>query len=80
MKHELALDRLSMTYSWYNIRSDHKNNTIKYTPDKGVSWQTITFTDTFISTGTQRIIKQLIQKERVNITSISLLFYQLMES
>ena len=34
MKHELALDRLSMTYSWYNIRSDHKNNTIKYTPEK----------------------------------------------
>ena len=34
-----------MTYSWYNIRSDYKNNTIKYTHDKGVSWQTITFTD-----------------------------------
>ena len=45
MKHKLALDRLSMTYSWYNIRSDYKNNTIKYTHDKGVSWQTITFTD-----------------------------------
>ena len=24
-KHELALDRLSMTYSWYNIRSDYDN-------------------------------------------------------
>ena len=43
-KHQLALDRLSMTYSWYNIRSDYKNNKIKYTPD-GSAWQTITFTD-----------------------------------
>ena len=44
MKHELALDRLSMTYSWYNIRSDYGNNKIKYTHD-GSTWQTITFTD-----------------------------------
>ena len=43
-KHELALDRLSMTYSWYNIRSDYDNNKIKYTHD-GSTWQTITFTD-----------------------------------
>ena len=42
--HQLALDRLSMTYSWYNIRSDYKNNKIKYTHD-GSTWQTITFTD-----------------------------------
>ena len=41
MKQELALDRLSMTYPCYNIRSDYKNNTIKYTHDKGVSWQTM---------------------------------------
>ena len=26
--HQLALDRLSMTYSWYNIRSDYGNNKI----------------------------------------------------
>ena len=44
MKHELALDRLSMTYSWYNIRSDYDNNKIKYTHD-GTTRQTITFTD-----------------------------------
>ena len=42
--HYLALDRLSMTYSWYNIRSEYKNNKIKYTHD-GTTWQTITFTD-----------------------------------
>ena len=43
-KHTLAVDRVSMTYSWYNIRSDYKNNKIKYTHD-GSTWQTITFTD-----------------------------------
>ena len=44
MRHYLSLDRLSMTYSWYNIRSDYNNNKIKYTHD-GTTWQTITFTD-----------------------------------
>ena len=42
-KHFLALDRLSMTYSWYN-RSSYGNNKIKYTHD-GSTWQTITFSD-----------------------------------
>ena len=43
-KHYLALDRLSMIYSWYNIRSDYGNSTIKYTHD-GQTWHTITFVD-----------------------------------
>ena len=43
-RHFLALDRLSMTYSWYNIRSSYGNNKIKYTHD-GTTWQTITFSD-----------------------------------
>ena len=43
-KHFLAFDRLSMTYSWYNIRSSYGNNKIKYTHD-GSTWQTITFSD-----------------------------------
>ena len=34
-----------MTYSWYNIRSNYKNNTIKYTQDRGVNWNTITLKD-----------------------------------
>ena len=45
MKHSLAIDRLTMTYSWHNIRSGYKNNTIKYTNDRGVNWNTITFKD-----------------------------------
>ena len=43
--HSLAIDRLTMTYSWYNIRSSYKNNTIKYTNDRGVNWNTVTFKD-----------------------------------
>ena len=43
-KNKLALDRLSMTYSWYNIRSEYDNNKIKYTHD-GSTWHTITFTN-----------------------------------
>ena len=43
-RHFLALDRLSVTYSWYNIGSGYSNNTLKYTHD-GSTWNTITFTD-----------------------------------
>ena len=43
-KHFLALDKLSMTYSWYNIRISYGNNKIKYTHD-GTTWNTITFMD-----------------------------------
>lgn len=45
MSHSIALDRLLMIYSWYNIRSSYKNNKIKYSHDGGTSWQTITFVD-----------------------------------
>ena len=45
MNHSLAIDRLTMTYSWYNIRNSYKNNTIKYTNDRGANWNTVTFKD-----------------------------------
>ena len=35
MKHDLAVDRLSMTYSWHNINPENKNNVIKYSTDSG---------------------------------------------
>lgn len=38
MEHKFAIDTLPMTYSWYNISSYYKNNTIKYTHNEGVSW------------------------------------------
>ena len=43
MKHDLAVDRLSMTYSWRNINPEYKNNTIKYSTDSGKTWETVVF-------------------------------------
>ena len=45
MKHSLAIDRLTMTYSWYNIRSSYNDNKIKYSNDRGANWNTVTFND-----------------------------------
>ena len=82
-RHFLALDRLSMSYSWYNIRSDYNNNTIKYSHN-GSTWHTITFTDgmysysdmiTSISTWIKSLISQQAPKEKRFIQSIWLLFW-----
>ena len=45
MHHELAVDRVSMTYSWHNINAEYGNKTIKYSKDGGNSWKSITFVD-----------------------------------
>ena len=45
MHHELAVDRVSMTYSWHNINAEYGNKTIKYSKDNGSTWKTITFVD-----------------------------------
>ena len=42
MKHSLAVYRISMTYSWYNIGSEFGNNTFKYSSDSESSWRTVT--------------------------------------
>ena len=33
--YELAVDRVTMTYSWHNINSEYKNKSIKYSKDNG---------------------------------------------
>ena len=38
----LALDSITMAYSWYNVSSDYNNNTLKYSQDSGKTWHTIT--------------------------------------
>ena len=43
MKHQVAVDQISMTYSWHNISPNYGNNTVKYSHDKGVNWTTVTF-------------------------------------
>ena len=45
MKHEIGMDKLSMTYSWHNINSEYKNNSIKYSIDNEQNWETVTFVD-----------------------------------
>ena len=45
MIHELALDKVTMTYSWHNFSDLYKNNKIKYSTDGGTSWETVTFVD-----------------------------------
>ena len=45
MHHELAVDRVSMTYSWHNINTEYNNKTIRYSKDNGSTWKTITFVD-----------------------------------
>ena len=37
MSHSIPLDRLLMIYSWYNIRSTYKNNTLKYSHNGGTN-------------------------------------------
>ena len=43
MRHEIAVDKISMTYSWPNIRPGYKNEMIKYSHDNGGNWNTVTF-------------------------------------
>ena len=84
-KHSLAIDRLTMTYSWYNIRSSYKNNTIKYTNDRGANWNTVTFKDgmysytdinDYLHQYMEKIITQLINEEIKYFTSTSISFFQ----
>ena len=45
MRQELAVDKVSMTYSWHNVTREYQNNTIRYSHDAGSSWNTITIPD-----------------------------------
>ena len=45
MIHKLAVDMVSMTYSWHNITTTYNNNVVRYSPDNGSSWETINIED-----------------------------------
>ena len=69
MRHSLAIDRLTMSYSWYNIRGSYKNNTIKYSNDRGVNWYTITFKDGIYSyTDINDYLQQYIEQKNHHTT------------
>ena len=58
-----------MTYSWYNIRSSYKNNTIKYTNDRGVNWNTVTFKDGMYSyTDINEYLRQYMEQKNHHST------------
>ena len=67
--HSLAIDRLTMTYSWYNIRSSYKNNTIKYSNDRAVNWNTVTFKDGMYSyTDINEYLRQYMEQKNHHST------------
>ena len=39
----MALDHLSMTASWHNIRPEYENNKLVISKDGGHTWETISF-------------------------------------
>ena len=45
MTHEIALDKVTMTYSWHNISDQYQKNKIKHSRDGGTSWETVKFID-----------------------------------
>ena len=44
----MALDHLSMTASWHNIRPEYDNNKLVISKDGGETWETITFPAGFL--------------------------------
>ena len=84
MKHQLALDRLSMTYSWYNlevIMETIKSNTLMM---EGLGKQLLLQMECiptqilmiiFISTWNKSLTTQQIRVEKKPIQSIKLLYY-----
>lgn len=44
-QHYVGVDKISMSYSWYNISEEYDNNVVKYSHDSGKTWTTITFSD-----------------------------------
>ena len=66
--HSLAIDRLTVTYSWYNIRSSYKNNTNKYTNDREVNWHVVTFKDGMYSyTDINDYLKQYMEQKKTSL-------------
>lgn len=42
-RYKIALLKLQGNYTWYNIESALNNHQIRYSPDAGTTWKTITF-------------------------------------
>ena len=42
-QHFIALDHISMSASWYNVRPEYENNKLRISKDKGVNFEEILF-------------------------------------
>ena len=42
-QHFIALDHLSMSASWYNVRPEYENNKLRISKDKGANFEEILF-------------------------------------
>ena len=56
----LALDHISMTYSWHNIAPYYNKKELKFSKDKGKIYQTISF---FPGTYDYKDLNSFIQKK-----------------
>ena len=71
-QHFLALDHLSMTASWHNIRPEYENNKLVISKD-GENWETIIFQQEFLIMMTSM---NLFTKELEKLTmNMEFLFY-----
>ena len=75
MNHEIAMNKVNMTYSWHNISKFYKNNTIKYSPDSGSTWKKIIFQDgNYSYDDLNDVIRQIIENNGDNSRKIEILF------
>ena len=42
-QHFIALDHISMSASWYNVRPEYENNKLRFSKDKGANFEEINF-------------------------------------
>lgn len=58
LTYKVGLVKMNATYSWHNIEAQAGNNTVRYSPDAGITWKVITFPDGVYSyTDIDRFIK-----------------------
>ena len=67
----LALDHISMTYSWHNVAPNDNNNELKFSKDKGKTYQTISFVP---GTYDYKDLNNFIQKKIGKLQKINILF------
>ena len=75
MYHEIAMNKVNMTYSWHNISKFNKNNTIKYSSDSGSTWEKIILQNgNYSYDDLNDVIKQTVENNDDDPKKIEILF------